>query len=141
MLSVEEFLAKNPIKKTRERSRLFAFEREIKLLRKQGASYVYIQSFLAANDVKTSIENIRQFLIRTEETQSNVETEKPATSKKSLTEQREEHPKHATEAQKAPVKVETPTEQEKQQEEAIQSRVANYVPPSWAKGTKIEDLL
>lgn len=107
MLSVEEFLAKNPIKKTRESSRLFAFEREIKLLRKQGASYVYIQSFLAANDVKTSIENIRQFLIRTEETQSNAETEKPATSKKPLTEQREERPKHATEAQKAPVKVET----------------------------------
>jgi len=130
-ISVDDFLKKNPVK-PQKKSKLFAFKNEIQQLREAGMTYAKITEFLKENGVSVSWLTVRQFVIN-----HLSEIQKTSSPHEKLEKRREK----TMESSKAPVKVEAPTAQEKQQEEAIKSRVANYVPPAWAKGTKIEDLL
>lgn len=126
MSRAADFMKNHPIK-GRKRSVLFDFKEDIQELREAGATYAYIQGFLREHGVTISIVNLRKFVI------THIE-EKVESVRKDPKNRHINVKNTLSEASTSPT-------QEKTQEEAIKSRVANYVPPSWAKGTKIEELL
>ncbi|ETD72200.1 hypothetical protein V757_05755 [Pelistega indica] len=101
MVDIEEYMRKNPFSTKDKKSKLFQFEKEIKGLREAGATYAYIQKFLAEHEINSSIVNIRQFLIRTDNLEHKQSTQDKINNKpiKTNTEKTEtdnspkEHPK------------------------------------------------
>lgn len=139
MIDIQEYMKENPFVSREKKSKLLKFEQEIKGLREAGATYAYIQQFLKKQNIKVSIENIRQFLLKMEAKTAQPENPTDELESKPIVKNLKTRQKAEKIVEKQTVENEESDENDKDSK-TYSSQVENYVRPKWAK-VDIKDLI